>query len=310
VTATTSTPAFEERATFEHGAFYCTVISDGVIQLGPARESFPHADPAEVDGLLRHHYLPVDTVLINQNILIVDTGEHRIMFDTGVGTDPGLGRAEFGPGTGTMLANLTRAGIQPADIDIVALTHAHPDHSWGLTYADGSRAFPNATVAMGEADYTYWTDLSHVEAAPTPHQKSQFRGAHKNLTPYADRLILLRGDEQIVPGVRAIATPGHSPGHLVYEISSCGETMICWGDLCHHEVLLLQRPDWSFMFDYDGRSATQQRLRIYDLVHRNRLAVFGYHFPFPGLGHLRQEADGYAWVPTDLQRRRCQTGRC
>lgn len=288
---------------FAHGSFECTVVSDGIIRLGPARESFPNAEPAQVDALLTAHYLPTDAVHLNQNVLVVDTGDHLVMFDTGVGTDPDLGRKEFGDRTGMTIPNLRDAGIRPEDIDLIVLTHAHPDHGWGLADAEGGRLYPRARVAVGEADYRHWTDLSHVDQAPTEHVKDQFRGAHKNLLAYENDLILLTGDVEVVPGVRAMATPGHSPGHTVYAVTSGEHTMIVWGDLCHHQVLLLQRPDWNFVYDHDGARATAQRRRLYDLVHSRRWSVLGYHFPFPGLGHLRPEGDGYAWLPADLELR-------
>jgi glyoxylase-like metal-dependent hydrolase (beta-lactamase superfamily II) len=159
-------------------------------------------------------------------------------------------------------------------------------------------------VAIGRADHAYWTDLSHVADAPNEHVRDQFLGAHKNLGAYADRLLLLDDGDQVVSGIRAIATPGHSPGHMVYEITSDGETMICWGDLCHHHVLLLEHPDWSFRFDFDGPAATRQRRRIYDLVDSGRYRVFGYHFPFPGVGNVRRDPSGFTWLPADLPRRR------
>ncbi len=289
-------------ARFRHGSFECTVVSDGIIRLGPARESFPGADPEEIDALLREHYLPTDEVRLNQNILFVNTGDHLIMFDSGVGNVADLGKKEFGPQTGKAIPNMVGAGIDPGDVDIVAITHAHPDHSWGLVDDDGNRLFPNARIAVSDADYSYWTDLSHVEGAPSEQVKDQFRGAHKNLTAYSDRLILLQDGAEIAPGITAIATPGHTPGHMMYKISSEAATIICWGDVCHHEVLLLQRPDWNFMFDHNGAAATAQRLRVYDLVHSKRYAVLGYHFPFPGLGHIRKDGIGYAWIPSDLER--------
>ena len=288
--------------TFEHGEFGCTVLSDGIIQLGPACENFPSVDPDEINQVLTDYYMPTDKVLINQNVLLVNTGDKLVMFDCGVGTDPALGGAEFNPGTGLLLSNMRAAGVDPAEIDIVALTHAHPDHSWGLVDGAGRRVFPNAQVAVSRAEYEYWTDLSRVETARTGQQRVQFRGAHKNLTAYSDQLMLLEGGDVVVPGVQAIATPGHSPGHLVYDIVSSGAHMVCWGDLCHHEVLLLRRPDWSIVFDWNGPQAIKQRYLTYRRVHEGRLAVFGYHFPYPGLGHLRQDGDGYSWIPADLQR--------
>ncbi len=285
---------------FRFGDFVCTVVSDGILEMGPARTDFPTADPAELDRLLVQYYLPVENVRLNQNLLIVDTGEKRILFDTGVGIDADLGRATFGPATGRAILNMRAAGIDPTDIDIVAITHAHPDHCWGLVDDVGSKLYPNAEVAISATDFDYWTDLSRVEEAPNEHMKDHFRGAHKNLMPYRDRLRLLDDGSELTPAITAIATPGHSPGHLVYRITSDGQTMLCWGDLCHHHVVLLKRPQWAFLFDHDQPAATYQRMRIYDLVDRNRFAVFAYHFPFPGLGHLVGEEHTYTWLPAEL----------
>lgn len=290
-------------ARFDHGSLQCTVVSDGIIKLGPARESFPNAETAEIDKLLTRHYLPTDAVHLNQNVLVVKTDGMLVMFDSGVGTDPDFGVKTFGDQTGLLIPNLRAAGIKPEEIDLIALTHAHPDHAWGLVDSEGARLFPNARVAIGRADYDHWTDLSRVASMSTEHQEDQIKGAHKNLKAYASRLILLDGGEEIAPGIRSIATQGHSPGHMVYEITSGDQTMICWGDLCHHQVLLLEHPEWNFMFDYDSARATEQRVRIYDFVDSNRYAVFGYHFPFPGHCHLRRDPGGFTWIPSDLPRR-------
>lgn len=290
-------------ARFTHGAFTCTVVSDGILEMGPAHANFPTADPADIDALLRRHHLPTDRVRLNQNLLVVDTGRRLVLFDTGVGTMPDLGVKTFGAHTGRAVPNLRAAGIEPGDIDVVALTHAHPDHCWGLVDAEGAPLYPNATVMVGKADFVHWTDLSRIADAPNEHMADHYRGAHLNLTPYAEagRLVTVEDRSEIAPGITAIATPGHSPGHMVYDITSDGRTIICWGDLCHHQVLLLQRPDWRFQFDYDGPAATDQRRRVYDLVDKRRHAVFAYHFPFPGLGHLRPDGDGYAWLPVPLE---------
>lgn len=289
-------------ARFQHGSLSCTVVSDGVLEMGPAHVNFPTADPAEVDALLSEHYLDPQMVRLNENLLVVDTRDALVLFDSGVGVDPALGRGFFGPKTGRAVAALRAAGIQPADIDIVAITHTHPDHVWGLVDAAGEPVYPNATVVASREDFDYWTDLSRVDSAPNQHMKDHFIGAHKNLMPYLERgrLRFVGDGEVVTSGVTAMATPGHSPGHLVYLIEDSGETMVCWGDLCHHYVLLLQRPEWSFQFDYEKARATEQRWRIYDFVDTNRHAVFAYHFPFPGLGHLRKVGTGYSWLPTEV----------
>ncbi|MFI5614393.1 MBL fold metallo-hydrolase [Amycolatopsis sp. NPDC051903] len=282
---------------FRHGDFACTVVSDGLLEMGPARDNFPNAEPADVDALLTGHHLEPERVRLDQNLLVVDTPDGRVLFDTGVGTVPELGVATFGAQTGKAVANLEAAGIDPASIDVVAITHAHPDHCWGLVDADGKPLYPNARIIVSEVEYRHWTDLSKVDSAPNQHLRDHYTGADLNLNAYAGRLTLIGDGDEVVPGITAIATPGHSPGHVVYRITSGGRTMICWGDLCHHYVLLLRRPDWGFRFDYDKAAATAQRRRIYDLVEAERHAVFAYHFPFPGLGHLRRDGEGYAWLP-------------
>lgn len=291
-------------ARFRHGAFECTVVTDGILEMGPARVNFPTADPVEVDALLTLNHLSPEHVRLNENLLIVDTGDQLIQFDSGVGIDPAFGRGFFGPKTGQALPNLRAAGIDPADIDIVAITHTHPDHVWGLVDVDGVPLYPHAKIAVSREDFNHWTDLSRVENAPNQHMKDHYLGAHKNLLPYAeaDRIIWMGDGSELVPGITAIATPGHSPGHLIYRIESEGETIICWGDLCHHSVLLLQHPEWAFQFDYEQAAATAQRHRVYELVESNRYKVLAYHFPFPGLGHIKRDGTGYSWLPFEIDR--------
>jgi glyoxylase-like metal-dependent hydrolase (beta-lactamase superfamily II) len=302
---TTTVPVRSDRPAgwtrFRHGELGCTVVTDGPIQLGPARESFPGADPAELDELLTRHYQPTENVTLQQNLLVVDTGDKLVLFDTGVGTNPDLGRGFFGPQTGQAVPNLRAAGIDPADIDIVAITHAHPDHCWGLVDDEHRPLYPNAQVAISSADFAYWTELSHIEDSMTDHLKDHFTGAHRNLTAYRDQLVLLEDGDRVAQGITAIATPGHTPGHLVYAVTSAGQTMLVWGDLCHHQVLLLKRPNWGFLFDSDRPAATAQRLRIYQLADQGRHTVFAYHFPFPGRGHLLREGDEYTWLPLPLE---------
>jgi glyoxylase-like metal-dependent hydrolase (beta-lactamase superfamily II) len=174
--------------------------------------------------------------------------------------------------------NLRAAGFEPADIDIVAITHGHPDHCWGLVDDDHKPLYPNARIAISRTDYEFWTDLSKIHDGMTDHMKDHFTGAHRNLTPYRDRLLLLEDGHRVAAGITAIATPGHSPGHLVYSVTSAGRTMLVWGDLCHHQVL-----------------------RVYQLADEGRHTVFAYHFPFPGRGHRLRDGGEYTWLPLPLE---------
>lgn len=306
------TPHPPEWVRFRHGSFDCVVVSDGVIELGPASQTFPGSEPEVVDALLRDFFLPTDRVLLNVNILVVKTDAGLVMFDSGVGSSRDWGRRKFGADSGRLLGNLLAAGIDPADITTIAITHAHPDHVWGLVNDEGGPLFPNATVHVSQLDHAFFTDaekLTNAEDAKDAMAIDRFGGARRNLLPYQGRIRLLEDGDVVVPGVTALLTPGHTPGHVVYLIESDGQTLVNWGDLCHHEVLLLQRPHWQFIMDGDGPAAVEQRVRIFEFVDANRYAVLGCHFPFPGLGHIVKRGDGYIWQPTDVARQQVKLSR-
>ncbi len=292
---------------FQHGEFQCTVVTDGPLHMGPPHGTFPGAPPEEIDDLLEGNFLPKDRMALDQNILIVDNGSQLILFDTGVGVNAELGVKTFGPQTGQTIPNLRAAGIDPADIDIVALTHAHPDHCWGLADDDGNMLYPNARIAIDKRELDYWTDLSILSTpkgeAMNAHMRDHFIGAHKNLTPYVerDRIIIVSDGFEVAPGVTAVGAAGHSPGHTHYKIESNGETMVVWGDCCHHQVLLLQHPEWGFLFDYDNKEASRTRVRVLTEVARERHTVLSYHFTFPGRGHLVEMDGRFRWLPSGLQ---------
>ncbi|HZH47820.1 MAG TPA: MBL fold metallo-hydrolase, partial [Roseococcus sp.] len=225
---------------FKIGAFEATVVSDGALPLGRPGDGFPSAPPAELAEVLRASFLPGDGVLLEQNALVLNTGRQLILFDTGMGDSMGEASRMFGPTTGKLRDNLRVAGFTPEQFDLVVLTHAHCDHCWGLVDAAGNRVFPNAQVALAESDLRFWTDDANKRG---PAFMTAFiEGAKKNLNAYRDRLVMVRNEQEVAPGVTAIFTPGHTVGHTVYAITSQGRTMVNTGDLAHHQVLLLRKP--------------------------------------------------------------------
>lgn len=283
---------------FRIGEFEATVVSDGKLPLGNPVPAFPASPPQEIAALMQANFLPVDAATLEQNVLIVNTGRQLVLFDTGMGDSMGAASQMFGPTTGRMLRNMRAAGIEPSQIDMVILTHAHCDHCWALVDAQGNRNFPNAQVAVSESDLRFWTDPANKRG---PEFMTAFiDGATKNLNAYRDRLVMVRDGQEVVPGIQAMSAPGHTVGHTIYAITSGGRTVVNTGDLAHHSVLLLRRPLWEFSFDTDPKQSAQTRARALERFATDRTQVLSYHFAWPGLGHVVKEQEGYAWLPTPM----------
>ncbi|BDG72991.1 MBL fold metallo-hydrolase [Roseomonas fluvialis] len=283
---------------FRFGDYEVTVVSDGALPLGKAEDSFVGAGPGEVNAMMRAALLDPANALLEQNAVILNTGRHLILFDTGMGDSMGAASQMFGPTTGRLLRNMRAAGIDPAQIDFVVLSHAHCDHCWALVDAQGNRNFPNAQVAISEADLAYWTNDANIRGPA--FMEPFIRGAQKNLNAYRDRMVMVRDGAEVVPGVTAISAPGHTVGHTIYAIASGPRVLVYTGDLAHHHILLLQRPLLEFSFDTDPKVSAQTRARLLERFATDQPQVLSYHFPWPGLGNVVKAGQGYAWVPAPM----------
>ncbi|MBP0464671.1 MBL fold metallo-hydrolase [Roseomonas sp. PWR1] len=283
---------------FRFGAYEATIVSDGALPLGKAEDAFTGAQPGQVNELMRANFLDPANAVLEQNALIVNTGRQLILFDTGMGDSMGEASRMFGPTTGRLLRNMRAAGIEPSQIDLVVLSHAHCDHCWALVDAQGNRNFPNAQVALAEADLNFWTDDANKRG---PAFMVPFiDGAKKNLSAYRDRMVMVRNEQEVVPGVIALSAPGHTVGHTVYAVTSGQEAMVYTGDLAHHHILLLRHPMWEFAFDTNPQQSAQTRARMLDRFATDRTTVMSYHFPWPGTGRMVKEGQGFAWHPTPM----------
>ncbi|MCK8786775.1 MBL fold metallo-hydrolase [Roseomonas sp. NAR14] len=283
---------------FRIGDYQATVISDGRLPLGKPEPAFPASPPEQINALMRGAFLPTDAANLEQNALVLNTGSQLILFDTGMGESMGPASQMFGPTTGRLIRNMRAAGIQPEQIDLVVLTHAHCDHCWALVDAQGNRNFPNAQVAITETDLKFWTDDANKRG---PEFMTAFiDGAKKNLGAYRDRMVMVRDGQEVAPGVLALASPGHTLGHSCYAITSNGRTVVNTGDLAHHHVLLLRQPLWEFSFDTDPKLSARTRARMLDRLATDRTAVLSYHFPWPGLGHVARAGEGYDWIQAPM----------
>jgi glyoxylase-like metal-dependent hydrolase (beta-lactamase superfamily II) len=278
-------PAYFHR--FNLGSAEVTVVSDGPLPLGDPSGTFIGVPKEEVKKMLSDNFLSPDNVVLEQNSPIVNMGDRLVLFDTGMGTSK-----QFGPTTGRQQKSMAEAGIKPEDIDAVVLSHAHIDHIGGIVDANDKPLFPNAQYYIAQSDFDYWTDEGKL-GSPL---KDFVVHARKNLLPVRDRLVFFKDGQEFLPGVQAMAAPGHTVGHHIFMITSEGKSFAFLGDLTHHQILLLEKPLMEFSYDTDPKQSAQTRLKMLTMLAANKIAVMSYHFPWPGYGHVVKNGDGFRYL--------------
>ena len=279
---------------FKLGGFECTVVSDGPLKLGTfTEEMFRGISQERIDAILAANFLDRNDFTVDQNAVVVNTGSKLVLIDTGMGY-----RKIYGPRTGHLLANLRAAGIDPASIDLLALSHAHPDHVWGLVGEDGKPNFPNAEIHISEADFEYWTDEAKLSDPAIGHYIGPIRDA---LLPLLDRIVFLKDGHEVLSGIQSLSTPGHTVGHTSFVISSQRSSIIYTGDLAHRPLLQMENPRAEFARDTDPQQGVVSRLRAFDMAASGQIPIVAYHFPWPGVGHVAKNGDGYRYVAIEMQ---------
>jgi glyoxylase-like metal-dependent hydrolase (beta-lactamase superfamily II) len=283
---------------FKLGNFEITNLLDSKAVREKLHPTFgPDQPAADAHELARRNFIDADRFVHPFIPTLVNTGRELILFDTGNGSlrrDYEQLRSRVSDGE--PVARLAEAGCAPADIDIVVITHGHPDHIGGL--ADGGRpVFPNARYVFGAAEFDFWKRGENVREA----RKFNRELFVKLALPLAERASFVEPGHAIAPGIHAIDAAGHSPGMLAYHVESEGKRLLIWADTCVHYVMAIQRPTWHLDVDDDKEKAVATRERILSMAATDRLVVAGFHMPFPGLGFVEKSADGYRWVPVGYQ---------
>lgn len=284
---------------FKVGSFECIAVSDGTYTYAPptfpppAVFLFTNAPREPLEQMLRQHNLQPEqwSDWVSPYIcLVIGTAEHEVLVDTGA---DGLG-----PDTGKLLQNLKTEGIEPEDIDTVILTHGHPDHIGGNTDSAGKPSFPNARYIMWRREWDFWNS-QEAALKLEEHVREVLLGyARKNLPPIYEQLNLVDRETEILPGIEAIAAPGHTPGHMGLAVSSRGEQLLCVSDAVLHPIHL-ERPEWYAAVDFDPQQVEATRRRILTRAATENALVLAFHFPFPGLGRVVPRAEGWQWQPVE-----------
>ncbi|MGX9964093.1 MBL fold metallo-hydrolase [Roseomonas sp. F4] len=286
--ATNQAPGFYRHRV---GEIEVTALLDGNLAFPDAAlpNLFRNYDAATGNRLKAEAFDPPGGVPLAVNAFLVNTGTRLILVDAGAA-------AALGPTLGQIPANLRAAGVALEDIDAIVLTHLHRDHAAGLLTAEGTALFPRGELLVAEAEAAYWSDSGEETRAPAP-LRPFFGPARAVLAAYGSRVRRIGLETEVAPGVRTLAIPGHTPGHLGVHVASGGAQFLMWGDVVHTQSLQFARPDWSISFDSDPDLAARTRSRIFDMAATDRIVVAGSHLAFPAIGHVARRSEGYGFVP-------------
>jgi glyoxylase-like metal-dependent hydrolase (beta-lactamase superfamily II) len=285
-----------EYYSFKVGAFTCTAINDGTFTYAPptfpppANFLFINAAADRLNRVLGKYGLK------NENwkewtspyiCLLINTGKQKVLIDTGAGN--------LGTDTGKILKNLKNAGVSAEEIDIVILTHGHPDHLGGNVNSVGEVVFPRARWIMAKKEWQFWNEQAEHHLAE--HGREMLISiARKNLLPLKDRIYLVDKETEIIPGIKTIDAPGHTPGLIALSIHSEGESLMCISDVVIHPIHL-EEPSWYAAVDVVPDLLASTRQRIMAMASVEKALVIAFHFPFPGLGYIVPTGNVWRWEP-------------
>jgi glyoxylase-like metal-dependent hydrolase (beta-lactamase superfamily II) len=273
---------------YKIGDITLTAINDGFAKR-PLEGFVRNAEIADVKKAMEEAFLPADALNITFTTLAIQHGGKLTLIDTGNG--------EFGaPTSGAWAANFKAAGLDQKDVSTVVFSHFHGDHINGFRRKDGSAVFPNAEVMVPAAEWAFWMDDAKASAAPEG-MKGGFTGVRRVFGPIAKEVKQFESGKEILPGITAIAAPGHTPGHTVFALASGSDKLMVMSDTTNHPALFARHPDWSAVFDMDGPQAAATRRKLLDMVAAERMQVAFYHAPFPATGHIAKAGNGFELVP-------------
>ncbi len=297
--ARAAAPVAEKQAAsfyrYKVGSIEITVVSDGIAKV-PVTEAFVlNAKVDEVNAALREAFMEPGTLIGPYNPIVINTGTKLALVDMGLGeanyfSSKGL--------NGQLLANLAAAGIDRNAIDTIIISHYHGDHINGLLKADNTLAFPNAEVLVPALEHKYWTDAGEESRSSTQRIADNFKNVRRVMNPEVlKRLRTYEWDKDVIPGVLAVGTPGHTPGHTSHIVTSGSAKVYVQADVTHAPFLFARHPGWHAFYDHEPVLAETTRRKVYDMLSAEKMMVQGFHYPFPSVAHVEKTASGYQEVP-------------
>jgi glyoxylase-like metal-dependent hydrolase (beta-lactamase superfamily II) len=280
---------------YKVGSFEITVITDGANRMALPADLVANATKDQVNAQLAAVYMDKDVFVGPYNPIVVNTGQKLVLIDTGTGE---AALTQTKGATGQLLPNMAAAGIDPKAIDTVIVSHYHGDHVNGLLRADNSLAFPNAEILVPAQEHQFWMDDGERSRAPKGRMEGLFTNNRRVFSgEVMKHLRTYEADKEVVPGITAVATPGHSWAHTSHVVASGSAKVFVQADVTHVPFLFARNPGWHAFYDQDGPKAEATRRRIYDMLSAERMLVQGFHYPFPSLAHVEKSGSGYREIP-------------
>lgn len=274
---------------YKLGDYQLTALYDGTWYLPMDAKFMRNASAAAVDAALAAAFLPPRVLPVTFTALLVNTGSRLILIDTGTA-------GQITDTAGVLLDNLQAAGVTPADIDTILISHFHPDHIDGIKTKDGAKVFPNAEILVPEPEWAFWMDDANMgRYSGAVHR--YFLNARRIFAGIAKQVHRFTPGAEVAPGIVSIPAFGHTPGHTAFSIHSGKASLLVMSDTVRNPYLFVRHPDWQPIFDMDGPLSVKARRAMLDRAAADRMLVEAYHFPFPACGHIVRSGAAFEFAP-------------